>query len=113
MPTTTLVRKVAGTLSRELEDETAQRVGMLAHYAFGAGGGPAMVALQRAGVEPVRAGLLVGLGIWVAIDEGFNRLAGLTAGPGEFPAVTHVRGGLAHAVYGLAGGLLLAAGAHD
>jgi hypothetical protein len=110
MPTTTLVRKLAGAVGSQLQDDSAQRLGMATHYAFGAGGGLAMIAVHQAGVEPVRAGLLVGMTIWALVDEGFNPLAGLTSGPAAFPAVTHMRAAGAHAVYGLVGGLLLAAG---
>jgi hypothetical protein len=113
MPTITLVRKLATVLGHPVDDKTAERLGTVAHFAFGSGGGPLMVMLTRSGIDPVKAGLAVGMGMWVLIDEGLNPVAGLTAGPGAFSPVTHLRAAAAHAAYGLSGGLLLAAGARD
>lgn len=113
MPTTTLMRKLASALGRHLDDHSAERLGTVAHYAFGSGGGPLIVMLTRSGMDPVKAGLTVGMGMWVLVDEGLNPVAGLTAGPGAFSPATHLRAAVAHAVYGLSGGLLLAAGARD
>jgi hypothetical protein len=113
MPTITLVRKLAAALGRQLDDPTAERLGTAAHFAFGSGGGPLIVMLTRSGMDPVKAGLTVGMGMWVLVDEGLNPVAGLTAGPGAFSPITHLRAAAAHAVYGLSGGLLVAAGARD
>lgn len=113
MPTTTLTRKLARTVGRELDDEKANRLGTVTHYVFGAAGGPAALALHQAGMDPIKAGLVVGVGMWVFVDEGFNVVAGLTAGPGQFAVVTHARAAVAHVAYGLTAGLMLAAGAAD
>lgn len=113
MPTTTLVRKFAGCAGRQLDDTTAERIGMVTHYAFGASGGPAVAALIRAGVPPLGAGLTVGLGMFVAADEAFNTIAELTPPPSAFPAVTHARALVNHLAYGAAIGLLLDAGTTD
>jgi hypothetical protein len=113
MPTITLVRKLASALGRQLGDESAERLGIVAHFAFGSGGGPLIVMLTRFGTDPVKAGLAVGMGMWVPVDEGLDPVAGLTAGAGAFSPVTHLRAAAAHAVYGLSGGLLVAAGARD
>lgn len=45
------------------------------------------------------------------VDQGMNTALGLTAPPRAWPWQAHARGVVAHAVYGLALGLLLAAGA--
>ncbi len=113
MPTITLVRKPAAALGRQLDDKSAERLGTVAHFAFGSGSGPLIVMLTRSGMDPAKAGLAVGMGMWVLVDEGLNPIAGLTAGPGAFSPVTHLHAAAAHAVYGLNGGLLLAAGARD
>jgi hypothetical protein len=113
MPTITLARKLASALGRQLDDQSAERLGTAAHFAFGSGGGPLIVMLTRSGMDPVKAGLTVGMGMWVLVDEGLNPVAGLTAGPGAFSPVTHLRAAVAHAVYGLSGGLLVASGARD
>jgi hypothetical protein len=111
MPTTTLVRKVAAGLDRKLDDERTNQLGMWVHYGFGASGGPAAVALMAATrLSPMAAGLAVGTGMWVFVDEGANTLLGLTPPPTAFPLVTHARALAAHLVYGIVLGSLLAGG---
>lgn len=110
MPTTALVKKVAGAAGTELDDERAQKLGMVAHYAFGAGGGPAAQALMALGMSPMKAGMTVAGTMEVAVDQGANTVLGLTAPSWEFPAIANVRGVVAHVVYGLALGLLLTSG---
>ena len=113
MPTTTLVRKVAGALGSELDDARAERLGMVAHYAFGAAGGPQALLLRRFGLSPLQAGLSVATAMEVFVDEGVNTVLGLTAPPQQWPWQAHARGVAAHAVYGVTLGLLLAAGSDD
>jgi hypothetical protein len=110
MPTTVLVRKAAGLLGRELDDETAQRLGMATHYAFGASGGPVAQVLRALGASPLKAGLIVATGMEIFVDQTANTVLGLTAPSWKFPAGTHVRAVAAHVVYGTALGLMLAAG---
>ncbi|MHB8659648.1 MAG: hypothetical protein ACYC91_17200 [Solirubrobacteraceae bacterium] len=73
--------KLASALGRQLDDKTAERLGTAAHLAFGSGGGPLIVMLAHSGMDPVKAGLAVGMGMCVLVDEGLNPAAGLTAGP--------------------------------
>jgi hypothetical protein len=113
MPTTVLVRKAARLAGRELDDETAQRAGMIAHYAFGSSGGPAAQLLVSAGQDPLKAGLTVAMGMELFIDQGANTVLGLTAPTWRFPLVTQARAVAAHTAYGLALGLMLAAGDDD
>jgi hypothetical protein len=110
MPTTALVRKLARAIGAELGDERAERLGMAAHYGFGAAGGPAALALSATGRDRLRAALLVAAAMELAVDQAANTALGLTAPSWRFPAVTHVRAMAAHAVYGLALGLMLSTG---
>lgn len=110
MPTSALARKLAGLTGAELSDDEAQRLGMVAHYGFGAAGGPAAVALTRLGVEPLKAGFAVAGAMELFVDQLANTVLGLTAPSWEFPATANVRGALAHVVYGAAVGLMLEAG---
>lgn len=110
MPTTVLARKVASALGTELEGPQADRAGMLLHYFFGAGGGPAAALLVRLGASPLKAGLATGMAMFVFVDEGFNTVAGLAAPPREYPLVTHARALANHVAYGVVVGLLLEAG---
>lgn len=80
---------------------------------FGAAGGPAALLLTRLGTSPLRAGLAVATAMEVLVDEGMNTLLGLTAPPREWPWQARVRGVAAHIVYGVALGLLLAAGGDE
>jgi hypothetical protein len=100
MPTSVLVRKLAAGTGLELSEGLVSRLGTSLHYAFGAAGGPAAAALAGRGQEPLRAGLAVATAMSLAVDEGLNTLLGLTPPPGAFPAVAHLRGDLAHLVYG-------------
>lgn len=113
MPTTTLARKTAAMLGTELDDRRAETLGTLSHYAFGAAGGPAALVLRGLGFAPIGAGGAVATGMEVVVDQGMNTVLGLTAPPRAWPWQAHVRGVIAHAVYGVSLGLLLAAGAED
>lgn len=110
MPTTTLVRKTADLLGRELRDAHAEKLGTVSHYGFGAAGGPAAQLLRALGRSPLRASLGVGTAMEVIVDRGMNTALGLTAPPRAWPWQAHARGVAAHAVYGAALGLLLGAG---
>lgn len=110
MPTTVLVSKTAGAVGRELDEGTAEKLGMISHYVFGAAGGPAALVLQRLGASPLKAGLGVAGAMEVAVDQGMNSALGLTPPPGRWPWQAHARGLVAHVVYGAALGLMLAAG---
>lgn len=107
MPTTTLVRKVAAAVGTNIDDERAGRVGSLVHYAFGAAGGPLTARLVRSGLGAVPAGLAVGTGMWVVVDEGANAVLDLTPPAPEYPLVTHARALVAHLIYGATVGALV------
>jgi hypothetical protein len=110
MPTTVLVKKLASAAGTELGDDKAQKAGMVAHYAFGAAGGPAAQALMTVGATPMKAAMTVAAGMELLVDQGANTALGLTAPSWEFPAVANVRAVAAHVAYGLALGLMLTAG---
>lgn len=107
MPTSTFARKAVAAAGRELNEEQAERAGMILHTVFGAGGGPATALLVRMGMSPMRAGLTTGMAMFVFVDEGFNTVAGLTPPPGQWPMATHVRALINHLAFGAAVGVLL------
>ena len=108
MPTSTLVRRVGEMIGTKVEDKRAKKLGTIVHYAFGASGGPAAAFIQRQGIGPVAAGLAIGAGMWVVVDEGANAVLGLTPPAPDWPLITHVRALVAHLVYGVAlGGALM------
>ena len=63
---------------------------------------------SRAG--PLRAGAIVAAAMELGADQGANTLLGLTAPTWRLPLVTQLRAFVAHLVYGVSLGLLLAAG---
>lgn len=103
------VRKMARAADQQLSDDRAEKLGMVTHYAVGAGGGPLVVALIGSGMAPVKAGVAVGAAMEIVADQGINTVPGLTPPP-ALPLITHVRAVALHVVHGLAFGLMLEAG---
>jgi hypothetical protein len=113
MPTAVLVRKAARAAGREPADARVERLGVAAHYAFGAAGGLIARLVAGRAIAPLTAGLAVAGGMSVLVDEGLNAALGLTPPPAAFPWQAHARGAAAHAVYGVALGLMLSAAADN
>jgi hypothetical protein len=61
-------------------------------------------------MNPLGAGILTGLGIWLVVDEGANAVLGFTPPVPAYPRETHIRGLLGHLAYGGALGALLGLG---
>jgi hypothetical protein len=97
-----LGRQLAGAVGRDADDATATRIGVAVHRSFGVTYGMLATALVRRGWSPWAAGLTVGTGAFLVVDEG-TALPQLT----DYPLVSHLRGVVGHAVYGLAAGALL------
>lgn len=105
-PGGTLVQlgKQLGTAAgRDLDDEAAGRVGVAVHRTLGVTYGVLAAALVRRGLPPLVAGPAVGAAAFLLVDEG-TALPTLTA----YPLVSHARGVVGHATFGLAAGVLLA-----
>ena len=56
-------------------------------------------------MRPLAAGLAAGAALSVVVDEGLTPALGLSAPNRAYPAATHVRGFLAHLVWGAAAAL--------
>jgi hypothetical protein len=98
------VGKQVGQLAgRDLDDASAGRLGLALHRALGVTYGVLAVLLVRRGVRPVRAGLIVGAGAFLVVDEGTS-LPQLT----DYPLESHLRGVVGHGTLGLVIGVLLA-----
>lgn len=113
MPTSVLARKLARAVGSELDDQAAEKAGMILHYAFGASGGPAAQLLVSRGEDPVKAAMAVAAAMEITVDQAANTVLGLTAPTWRFPLITQARAILAHGAYGAALGLMLAAGGDD
>lgn len=101
-PAHVAANRIADRLGVELEPREHNAAGMATHYAIGIG--PAAVyAVLRHNTPSVRAGhgAVWGVGLFLMQDEGLNAIAGLSAKPSEYPWQAHVRGLVAHTVYGL------------
>lgn len=99
--------RLAGLGGRNIDEEQAKRIGQGIHVGLGVSGGAIAGILTAQGMNPVAAGMLSGLGIWLVIDEGANAVFGLTPPATEFPKETHIRGLVGHVAYGAAlGGLI-------
>ncbi|MCZ2857505.1 hypothetical protein [Blastococcus sp. VKM Ac-2987] len=97
-----LGKKLGGATGRDLDDEAAGRVGLAVHRSFGVTYGVLAAALTRRGMRPLAAGLCVGAGAFLVVDEG-TALPLLTA----YPLESHARGVVGHATLGLVTGVLL------
>ncbi|MGY1828116.1 hypothetical protein [Blastococcus sp. SYSU DS0541] len=98
-----LGKRLGAAAGRDLDDEAAGRIGVAVHRTFGVVYGITAAALVRRGVSPLAAGLAVGAGAFLLVDEGTS-LPTLTA----YPPVSHARGVVGHATFGLTAGVLLA-----
>ena len=94
--------KLAGLVDVGLSDKQRSTAGTAVHYGIGIGSGALYGALRRSLPlpGPVR-GLAFGVALWLVADEGANPALGLTPGPRSFPWQTHVRGLVAHLVFGV------------
>ena len=97
-----LGRQLATAVGRDVDDATAAKLGVAVHRSFGVGYGVIAAALVRRGWSPWTAGLAVGTGAFLVVDEG-TALPQLTA----YPLVSHLRGVVGHATFGLTAGALL------
>lgn len=92
--------RAAGT---SLEPRQPHPAGVAVHYGIGVM--PAMLyAPLRSRVPALGAarGLLYGLGLFLAMDEGVAPALGLAGGPAEYPWQAHMRGLVGHLVLGAA-----------
>lgn len=109
LPTIAFVRKTAALSGMTLDDEQERRLSRVVHFGVGAGGGVAAYVLSKTTpLGPFASGLATGLVIFALVDEGANYVLGLTAPATAWPAESHVRGLIAHLVYGGVIGALLA-----
>lgn len=96
--------------------KTRTRMGIAAHYAFGATLGVLYGAgLQRAPALRAGFGLLYGTMVWVIADETAMPALGLSRGPRDLPAGVHAFALAGHWVYGatLEGSMRLLLGSSD
>ena len=100
-------RKLAGLAGIEPTDEQAGQLAGTLHQSLGQTYGVAAATLTRAGVPPLAAGVAVGVGGLLLVDEAANSLF-FTPPPQAYPIESHLRGVVGHLAFGATLGLLLA-----
>ena len=99
-------RRVAERLGRPLDERRLKPAAKAVHYGLGAAWGPVYCLLRRhGGLRPLGAGLVAGASLALVVDEGLAPALGLSAPNRAYPVATHVRGFLAHLVWGAAAAL--------
>jgi hypothetical protein len=99
-------RRVAEQLGRPVEDQRLRPVAKAVHHGLGMAWGPVYCLLRRhGGMRPLGAGLAAGAALSLVVDEGLTPALGLSAPNRAYPAATHLRGFLAHLVWGAAAAL--------
>jgi uncharacterized membrane protein YagU involved in acid resistance len=95
-------RKTIALLGFQLTDTQPEQAGLVFHYGLGMSWGPVYTLLRRLTPLPsLVAGLLTGASLSLLVDEGLTPLLGFSAPNRAYPLSTHVRGFVAHLVYGL------------
>jgi hypothetical protein len=102
--------KLAEISGGQIDRQRAEDVGQRLHVGLGLSGGVTAGLLTAKGMNPLAAGLLTGLGMWLFVDEGANAALGFTPPATAYPRETHLRGLLGHVAYGGALGVLLGVG---
>ena len=99
-------RRIAERLGRPLDEGRLRPVAKAVHYGLGMAWGPVYCLLRRhGGMRPLGAGLVAGAALSLVVDEGLTPALGLSAPNRAYPAATHLRGFLAHLVWGAAAAL--------
>ena len=99
-------RRIAERLGRPLDDRRLRPVTRAVHHGLGMAWGPVYCLLRRhGGMRPLGAGLAAGAALSLVVDEGLTPALGLSAPSRDYPVVTHVRGLVAHLVWGAAAAL--------
>ena len=97
------VQKAAALLGTSLTEEQLNAAAAAAPHMVGISGGLLYVALRRVlHLNPIVAGLVAALALFLVVDEGLTPALGLSAPDRAYPLSTHLRGFLGHLAYGAA-----------
>lgn len=96
-------QKAAKVLNQFQSSRQASSLGKVIHYGVGTAWGPVYGLLRRyGGLGTTSAGIASGISMSVILDGSLVPALGLSAANRKYPAFTHLRGVLAHLVYGAA-----------
>src|SRR2546425_6586774 len=97
------VQKAADLLGVSLTEEQLNAAAAAAPYTVGITGGLLYLALRRLfHLNPIPAGLVPAMALFVVVDQGLTPALGLSAPDRAYPLSTHLRGFLGHLAYGAA-----------
>ncbi len=95
-------RKLLECVQDEPSEAQREAVKTTIHFGLGAGWGPLYCWLRRnTRMTPTAAGITSGIALSLIVDEALNPLLRITPPPHAYPASSHVRGLVTHAVWGL------------
>ncbi len=103
LPYEIAARKITQLLGLQLPDTVVRSLGTyLFHYGLGMSWGAVYTLLRgRTRWNPVATGLGTGAAMSLLVDAGLTPLLGFSAPNRAYPLVTHLRGFVAHLVFGL------------
>lgn len=94
--------RTADLLGLDLSDKNKERLALLFHYGLAIQWAPVYAVLRRrTALGPTSAGLATGAAMSLIADELMTPALGLSAPNRAYPMSTHVRGFVAHLVFGL------------
>ncbi len=96
-------QKTTALMGLNLSEAALDKAALVFHYGLGAGWAPTYALLRRnTGLGPFAAGLTSGAAMSAIVDEGLTPALGFSAPNRDYPLATHIRGVIAHLVFGLA-----------
>lgn len=99
-PAHVMADKLAGVAGKSVSQPSP--AGLMVHYSLGIAPGAIYGALyETAPALSAGRGSLFGLALFLLQDEGLNAVSGLSGKPKDYPWQAHVRGLVAHVVYGV------------
>jgi len=103
--------KNARLLGFDLSEEQLERAGMAFHYGLAMSWAPLYALIRRRWhTPPLTTALATGAAMSLIVDEALTPALGYSAPNRAYPAVTHVRGILAHLAFGAAVAVVTEAG---
>lgn len=102
-PTQIAAKKLARAVNAEPDEQQTEQVATVIHYGSGIPWGAVYPFLRRhSGMTPLGAALATGATMALVLDEALTPAMGFSAPNRDYPALTHVRGFLAHLAFGAA-----------
>lgn len=99
-------QKTAAQVGVDLGGERLDKISMAVHYGLGLAWGPVYGFLRHfSGMQPLGAGVATGAMMSLIVDEALTPALGYSAPSRDYPTATHIRGLVAHLLFGLVVGL--------